>query len=200
MYLKLEHSKFWSNFEFDRNIVSGTGAWADPIYWHICDTWGGGDELNDADMHPGFSHWSREAVKVTTLPSLAVMMTSWNGNTSCITAPLWGESIGYLWIAFTKDHWCRALMFPLMSACANYWSNSREAGEWKCFGIWHCCNGIAGCLGQPSTLPITIRQSYWQSVFITTNIITKKSNLFLYQHIKIFKLTVSWNGSIQISS
>ena len=24
---KLEHSKFWSNFEFDRNVVSGTGAW-----------------------------------------------------------------------------------------------------------------------------------------------------------------------------
>ena len=26
-YFKLEHSKFWSNFEFDRNIVSGTDAW-----------------------------------------------------------------------------------------------------------------------------------------------------------------------------
>ena len=24
---KLEHSKFWSNFEFDRNNLSGTGAW-----------------------------------------------------------------------------------------------------------------------------------------------------------------------------
>ena len=27
IHFKLEHCKFWSNFEFDRNIVSGTGAW-----------------------------------------------------------------------------------------------------------------------------------------------------------------------------
>ena len=27
VHLKLEHCKFWSNFEFDRNIVSGTGTW-----------------------------------------------------------------------------------------------------------------------------------------------------------------------------
>ena len=26
VYYKLEHSKFWSNFEFDQNIVNGTGA------------------------------------------------------------------------------------------------------------------------------------------------------------------------------
>ena len=26
-YSKLQYSKFWSNFEFDRNTVSGTGAW-----------------------------------------------------------------------------------------------------------------------------------------------------------------------------
>ena len=26
-FSKLEHSKFWSNFKFDRNTVSGTGAW-----------------------------------------------------------------------------------------------------------------------------------------------------------------------------
>ena len=28
VYFELEQSKFWSNFEFDRNIVSGTGAWS----------------------------------------------------------------------------------------------------------------------------------------------------------------------------
>ena len=27
VYLKLEHSEFSSNFEFDRNMLSGTGAW-----------------------------------------------------------------------------------------------------------------------------------------------------------------------------
>ena len=27
VYFKLEHCK-WSNFEFERNIVSGTGAWS----------------------------------------------------------------------------------------------------------------------------------------------------------------------------
>ena len=35
IYFKLEHSKFWSNFEFDRNIVSGMGArfsWNFPIW------------------------------------------------------------------------------------------------------------------------------------------------------------------------
>ena len=26
-YFKLECYQFWSNFEFDRNIVNGTGAW-----------------------------------------------------------------------------------------------------------------------------------------------------------------------------
>ena len=37
-HFKPEHCKFWSNFEFDRNIVSGTGAWdsidPDPC-WHM---------------------------------------------------------------------------------------------------------------------------------------------------------------------
>ena len=27
VHFKPEHGKFWSNFEFDRNIVGGTGAW-----------------------------------------------------------------------------------------------------------------------------------------------------------------------------
>ena len=27
-HFKPEHCKFWSNFEFDRNMVSGTGAWS----------------------------------------------------------------------------------------------------------------------------------------------------------------------------
>ena len=27
VYSKLEHSEFSSNFEFDRNMLSGTGAW-----------------------------------------------------------------------------------------------------------------------------------------------------------------------------
>ena len=31
--LKLECSKFFSNFEFDRNIVSGTGAWWSSLSW-----------------------------------------------------------------------------------------------------------------------------------------------------------------------
>ena len=35
-YFKLEHTKFLSNFEFDRNIVSGTGAW--PL-WALSLTW-----------------------------------------------------------------------------------------------------------------------------------------------------------------
>ena len=31
IYFKPGHSKIWSNFEFDRNIISGTGARPEPI-------------------------------------------------------------------------------------------------------------------------------------------------------------------------
>ena len=32
VYSKLEHSEFSSNFEFDRNMLSGTGAWFGVVY------------------------------------------------------------------------------------------------------------------------------------------------------------------------
>ena len=32
LHFKLEHCKIWSDFEFDRNIVSGTGAWDDNAF------------------------------------------------------------------------------------------------------------------------------------------------------------------------
>ena len=35
VYFKLEHCKFWSNFECDRNIVSGTGVSAALPLWKI---------------------------------------------------------------------------------------------------------------------------------------------------------------------
>ena len=35
VYFKLEHCKFWSNFESDRNIVSGTGVSAALPLWKI---------------------------------------------------------------------------------------------------------------------------------------------------------------------
>ena len=38
------------------------------------------------------------------------MLTSWHGNASCITGPLWGESTGHHWIPLTTNHWFRASM------------------------------------------------------------------------------------------
>ena len=40
-YFELEHSKFWSNFEFDRNTVSGRGACIGIFFGHPADApWG----------------------------------------------------------------------------------------------------------------------------------------------------------------
>ena len=33
VHFKPEHCKCWSSFEFDRNIVSGTGAWSEHFFW-----------------------------------------------------------------------------------------------------------------------------------------------------------------------
>ena len=44
-----------------------------------------------------------------------------------ITGLLWRESTGHPWIPFTKDKWCGAMLFPLMSGYANNWTHNREA-------------------------------------------------------------------------
>ena len=44
-YFKLEHSKLWSNFEFDQNVVSGTAAWSsgELLWLDLTDrAWGAG--------------------------------------------------------------------------------------------------------------------------------------------------------------
>ena len=51
------------------------------------------------------------------------MMASWIGQTFCNTGPLWDHQ----WVPFTKGQWFGALMFLLMSACKNCWTNSWEA-------------------------------------------------------------------------
>ena len=49
--IKLEHSKCWSNFGFDQNIVSGTAAWY--LMWRTTRGWD-----DDHKLRHYFFHWS----------------------------------------------------------------------------------------------------------------------------------------------
>ena len=61
------------------------------------------------------------------------MMTSWHGNTSCITGFLWGESIGHRWIPLTKGQQCRVLMFR--------WSRrAKKSNCWWFETPWRYCD------------------------------------------------------------
>ena len=61
-----------------------------------------------------------------------------------------GELIDHRWIPFTKGQWFGALVFPLVSASANWGTNDRNAGELKfLLVIWRRCNGYG--LYQPIT-------------------------------------------------
>ena len=42
------------------------------------------------------------------------MMTSWQWQTLCITRTLWGESTQNRWLAISKGHICRILVFALL--------------------------------------------------------------------------------------
>ena len=60
------------------------------------------------------------------------MMTSSNGNTSRVTGPLWGESIGHRWIPLTKASDAEnvhILVFSLIWACTNGKTNNRDVGD-----------------------------------------------------------------------
>ena len=47
-------------------------------------------------------------------PAMCVyIMTSWHGNTFCITGPLWRESTGQQWVPFKKGLQCGPLVFSL---------------------------------------------------------------------------------------
>ena len=70
-------------------------------------------------------------MKQFNLPSLP-NITSSNGNIFRGTGPLWGESTGHRYIPLTKDsphkgQWLGALMFSLICAWTNGWTNNREA-------------------------------------------------------------------------
>ena len=72
----------------------------------------------------------------------APMTTSWHGNIFQVTDSLWGESTGYQWIPLTKGQWpvdfshkgpvMLLVMFSLMLAWTNCWTNSRVAGDLRC--------------------------------------------------------------------
>ena len=50
---------------------------------------------------------------------------------------LWWESTGQQWNPLAKGQWHGTLMSPFMPACANTWTNSREADELRCLsGHW----------------------------------------------------------------
>ena len=64
------------------------------------------------------------------------MMTSSNGNTFCVTGPLWGESTGHRWqyIGHSphKSQWRGALMFSSICAWTSGWANNQGAGDLRC--------------------------------------------------------------------
>ena len=53
--------------------------------------------------------------------------TSSNGNISCVTGPLWGETTGHRWIPLTKG--CDTEL-PLIYIWTN-WTNNRDAGDFR---------------------------------------------------------------------
>ena len=59
-------------------------------------------------------------------------MMSWNGKKFPVNGLCEGN---HQWIIFTKGQFCEALMFPLMSACTNCWTNSCVAGELICLDV-----------------------------------------------------------------
>ena len=56
-------------------------------------------------------------------------MTSSNGNIFRVTGALWEESTGHLVVSSHKGQWRGALMFSLICAWTNDWTNNRDAGD-----------------------------------------------------------------------
>ena len=52
-----------------------------------------------------------------------------------------GEFTSHLWIPFTKGHLYAPLIYPLMTVCANSWTN-RQANKDILVLIWRPCNAI----------------------------------------------------------
>ena len=59
-------------------------------------------------------------------------MTTWRGNTFCITGPLWLESTDHRWIALTKGKECGALGFSLLLAWTSCWTSI----SWVAGNLW----------------------------------------------------------------
>ena len=58
----------------------------------------------------------------------------WIGSAFRITGHLWWESTDDRWIPLTKGQWCGALVFSLMSAWSNCWTNKRVSSELRFLG------------------------------------------------------------------
>ena len=131
VHFKLEHCKIWSNFEFDRNIVSGTGArnttalalekqyyspsasgikgitiWLYVLYIELY--------VYITRYHVWMKNCDVVATAVVEHDDYYVagddMMTSSNGNIFRVTGHLCGEFTGPRWIPHTKasdaELWC----------------------------------------------------------------------------------------------
>ena len=62
------------------------------------------------------------------------MVTSSNGNISCVTGPLWGQWHG---------QWHGALTFSLICAWTNGWANNRDTGDlMPSRSLWRHCNAF----------------------------------------------------------
>ena len=62
-------------------------------------------------------------------PDIMFMMTSSNGNIYRVTGPLWGGVHRSAVVSPHKGQWRGALMFSLIWAWTNGWTNNRDAGD-----------------------------------------------------------------------
>ena len=90
-----------------------------------------------------------------------IMMMSSNGNTFCITGPLWGESTGHRWIPLTKasdtELWCF-----LWSLAVQNWASKQDTGDLKC----HCTHyNVTGMTKQGLHHIISSYMSQWEGMY-----------------------------------
>ena len=130
VHFKPEHGKFWSNFEFDRNIVSGTATRS----WTIPD-------------NPGQCHdWYYHFIQVGNLPHDSDFIISYRCELES-TEP--DSVIPYGWEIYHVILMAQAIKFPPI------WSNILTGNPWwiSIFGIYRQTHNIR-CI-KPHDLSIT---------------------------------------------
>ena len=119
VYSKLEHSEFSSNFEFDRNMLSGTGAW-----WH--------KELRHQQTLYGSFHYidvimTTMASQITSLT--VVYSTVYSGADQRKQQS--SASLAFVW-GIHRDRWIPRIKGQLRGKCFHLMTSSCHP-EYSCF-------------------------------------------------------------------